>query len=325
MNPQHTRRDFLKWAALLPLSASCWQRFAIAAEAGESPPAPQPSSRFKLSVASYSFSKLLNAAAADDGKAFDLFRLLDFCATLDVDALESSGYFFPGYPKIPSDEYLNRFKRHAFDLGLGISGTGVKDSLTVADKAKRQQDVQLIKQWVEVAARIGAPVLRVFADTQLKGETWKTVAQGNTHDQVEGWIADDLRECAEYAGKFGIIIGIQNHGDFLRTGDDLVRLVKRVGSDWCGPIIDTGYFKSADMYADIARAGPHAVDWLFKQRPFGGPTPLDLDKLLRITRSTGFRGYVVLETLPAPNAPYDPLTEMPAFVRDVRTAIVETG
>ena len=275
-------------------------------------------------MASYSFSKLLNDAAANDGNGFDLFRLLDFCATLDVDGLEATGYFFPSYPKVPPDEYLNRFKRRAFDLGLGISGTGVRDSLTVADKAKRETDIQLIKNWVEVAARIGAPVLRVFADTQIKGQTWKTVAPGFTHSDVEEWIADDLRECAEYGKKFGVIIGIQNHGDFLRTGDDLTHLINRVGSDWCKPIIDTGYFKSADMYGEIAKAGPNAADWLIKQRPFGGTTPNDLNRLLTIIRSNNFRGYLVLEALPAPGAPYDPMTEMPAFVREVRRAIVDT-
>ena len=42
-----------------------------------------------------------------------------------------------------------------------------------------------------------------------------------------------------------MIIGVQNHGDFIKTADDLISLLKRIDSPWCGAIVDTGYFKAA--------------------------------------------------------------------------------
>ena len=167
----------------------------------------------------------------------------------------------------PTDKYIFDLKRHAFDLGLGISGTGVGNNFTTADKAARALDVQRIKNWAEVAGKLGAPVLRVFADTQMRDETWQTVSKGATRDQVEEWIADNIRECADYAGKFGVIIGVQNHGDFLRTADDLIHLINRINSPWCGAIVDTGYFKAPDPYAEMAKAAPYAVNWQVKQSP----------------------------------------------------------
>jgi sugar phosphate isomerase/epimerase len=125
--------------------------------------------------------------------------------------------------------------------------------------------VRHIKDWVEVAARLGAPVIRVFADTQMRSQTWETVAKGYTRDQVQEWIAAALRECADHGKKYGVRIGVQNHGDFLKTGRELLGLVKAVGSDWCGPIVDTGYFKTSDPYADIALVAPHALNWQIKQ------------------------------------------------------------
>ena len=88
----------------------------------------------------------------------------------------------------------------------------------MAEKEARAKDVQRIKNWVEVAAKLGAPVLRVFADTQMRAQTWETVSKGAKRDQVEEWIAADIRTCADHAAKFGVIIGVQNHGDFLKTG-----------------------------------------------------------------------------------------------------------
>ena len=159
-----------------------------------------------------------------------LLQLVDFCAQHGFEGIDPTGYFFPGYPDVPDDAYVNTLKRRAADAGLGISGTGVRNNFTTADKAVRAAAVQHIKQWVEVAARLGAPVLRVFADTQMRAQTWETVSGGDTRSQVEAWIADNLRECAEHGKKFGVIIGVQNHGDFLKTSADHLSLIKRVDS-----------------------------------------------------------------------------------------------
>jgi sugar phosphate isomerase/epimerase len=133
---------------------------------------------------------------------------------------------------------VDGLKKRAADLGLGISGTGVRNNFTTGDADVRKQGVQHIKEWVEVAARLGAPVIRVFADTQMRAQTWETVSNGATRTQVQDWIAAALRECADHAAKFKVKIGVQNHGDFLRTGQDLLTLVKVVGSPWCGPIVE---------------------------------------------------------------------------------------
>src|SRR5207248_10912930 len=130
------------------------------------------------------------------------------------------------------------------------------------------------------------------------------------------WIAADLRECADQGKKFGVKIGVQNHGDFLQTGEQLLALIKAVGSDFCGPIVDTGYFKTPDPYLDIAQVAPHAVNWQIKQSPFGedSEVPTDLVKLVRIVRESGYRGYLPIETLSPKGKPYDPYVVVPEFL-----------
>jgi hypothetical protein len=53
----------------------------------------------------------------------NLDALLEFCSGTIIQAVDLTGYYFPGYPAVPSDEYIYHIKQKAFRLGLGISGT----------------------------------------------------------------------------------------------------------------------------------------------------------------------------------------------------------
>jgi sugar phosphate isomerase/epimerase len=325
MNPHSSRRDFFKKTSVLALCAAGTMP-QIPAMA-QTPIERVGGSALKVSLNAYSFSKLLNDFNKKRGPGISLMALLDFCAKNNFDGLDPTGYFFPSYPEVPADEYVNNFKRRAFELGIGISGTGVRNNFTTSDKTVRAAAVQHIKEWVEVAARLGAPVLRVFADTQMRAMTWHDVAKDATRDQVQQWIVEALVQCAEQGKKYGVIIGVQNHGDFLQTGDQLLALIKAVNSDWCGPIVDTGYFKSKDPYQDMAQVAPFAVNWQIKERPFGDESdaPTDLVKLVRIIRTSGYRGYLPIETLSPKNRVYDPFTVVPPFLKQLRDAIAQTA
>jgi sugar phosphate isomerase/epimerase len=325
MVDQQTRRHFLSMASILTFCATTGS-LRIPALAHD-PIARIGGAQLKVSLNAYSFSKLLNDFNKHRGPGVSLMQLLDFCAKNNFDGFDPTGYFFPSYPKPPSDEYVNTFKRRAFELGIGISGTGVRNNFTTSDKTVRDAAVTHIKEWVEVAARLGAPALRVFADTQMKDMTWQDVAKGSSRDEVQKWIAEALSECAEQGKKFGVIIGVQNHGDFLQTGDQLLSLIAAVNSDWCGVIVDTGYFKTKDPYQDMAQVAPYAVNWQIKQSPFGNESdvPTDMEKLMRIVRASGYRGYLPIETLSPKSKVYDPFTVVPAFLKQLREAIAKTA
>jgi sugar phosphate isomerase/epimerase len=335
MNSITCRRDFLKGAALLPLVVSGLGSGASSAFGAVEPVKRVGGSMLKISLNAYSFGKLLNDHALGRGTGMSLFQLAEFCAKHGFDAFDPTGYYFPGYekngPGVPPDKFIFELKHRAFDLGLGISGTGIGNNFTTADKTARANDVQRIKNWVEVAAKLGAPVLRVFADTQMRAQTWETVSNGATRIQVEEWIATDIRNCSDHAAKFGVIIGVQNHGDFLKTGDNLISLIKRIDSPWCGAIVDTGYFRAPDPYAEMAKAAPYAVNWQVKQSPFGvekeAEAPTDLNKLIRIVRASGYRGYLPIEILSprGGNQSFDPFAAVPKYLAELREAIARTA
>ena len=283
-------------------------------------------SHLKTSLNAYSCVELLNANLKDPTKGVSLFQVCDFCAERDFDAVDLTGYFFPGYPGAPADEYVYRIKRYAFDLGLAISGTGVRNDFTAADKATRDEGVARIKTWIEVAAKLGAPVIRAFADSQPPFKDWQQASGRASRATVEGWVADGLRECAEHGKKFGVIVVVQNHGDFIATGVQHVSLLERVNHDYCAAMVDTGKYNTPDPYADIAMVAPYAATWQIKEltgTPADSPK-VDMLRLTKIIRASGYRGYVPIETLASGRKDYDAFEAASGMLDQLRDAISAT-
>lgn len=239
----------------------------------------------KASLNAYSFNSPLS-----NGN-MTISDLLDFCAATGFAGIDITGYYFKGYPQVPSDEYLFQIKRKAFRLGLEISGTGVRNDFTLADKTKREQEVVLVKKWIEVAAKIGAPVIRIFAGNQKN--------EGITNEQVTEWMLKDIQTCVDYGKQHGVIIGLQNHNDFIQTADQVIKIIETINSEWFGLILDTGSYRVLDPYEEIAKSIKYAVNWQIKENIFikGVEKETDLDKLIGLIKSSGYKGYLPIETL----------------------------
>lgn len=261
--------------------------------------------RFKISLNAYSFNEPLRS-----GKT-NLDAILEFCADQNFDAVDLTGYYFPGYPDIPGDEYVYHLKRKAHRLGLAISGTGIRNELADPDKSKRVIEVAFVKKWIEVAAKLGAPVIRIF--------TGKSLSPGHSWAETADWIIEDIRSCVAYGKQLGVIVAIQNHNDFIKTADEAIQLIDKVNSEWFGLVLDTGSFVTLEPYGEIKKAADYAVNWQVKEKlNYNGKTePMDLEKLFRIIHDSSYRGYLPIETL----SPGDPFVIVPVFLRQVRAAL----
>lgn len=274
-----------------------------------------PDTHIKLALNAYSFNDLLIGKGQPDNKpTLTLPALLDWCAVQNIEAIDVTGYYFPGYPGVPSDEYIYELKRKAFKLGIDISGTGIKNNFASPDPAVRKADVERAKQWIIVAEKLGAPVLRLFAGEIPKGYE-------NKWDEVAGWMIECYKECAVFGAQHGVIIGIQNHGDMLQTADQCIKVVKAVNSKWSGIILDTGNFKVKDPYTDIEAVIPYTTNWQVKESVFelGNPIKTDIPRLIKIIKKSGYRGYIPIETLAVKGVPYDPYKLVPALLKDLKT------
>lgn len=304
MNHFNSRRSFLKTMALLPVLPVTGFPGQLS-EKNEKPGNGQFSHEFKLSLNVYSFNNPLRE------EKIDLFDVLNFCAKYDFDAIDPTGYYFPGYPEPPEDEFINQFKRKAFLLGLDISGTGVRNDFASPDPEARKADIELIKKWIEAAAKLGSPNLRIFAGTNPH--------EGFSRDQVFEWMARDIRECCDYGKQHGVIIALQNHNDFLKTAADVDRIFEMVDSEWLGLNLDIGSYRQHDPYEEFSKNILRAVTWQIKENVWidGKETPTNFVKLFRIIKDAGYRGYLPLETL----GQGDSYEKVPVLLENVKSAL----
>ena len=239
-----------------------------------------------------------------------LYDLVDFCAEHGLDALDSTGYYFPGYPEVPNDEFIYGLKKKGFINGVDINGTGVRNDFALPDADSRKNDVQLVKNWIGVARKLGATVVRVFAG--------KKVPDGHTFERAAEWMIEDLKECAAYGREHGVIVGLQNHNEFIKTADEAIHIVNGVDSDWLGVILDVGSLRQDDPYEEIERLLPYAVSWQLKEKVWYGDKEVDVDvaRIKEIIDRVGYRGYVPIETL-GRGDPREKVARFAAHAREV--------
>lgn len=330
------RRDFLKATALAAATAAI-ARPAFAAGPIERSFGP----KMKLSLAAYSFRQSpgnpgglkTNPSAeelASAGMTLDGF--IDYCASLGLDGTELTGYYFPAHVQStpihrpPADlaaedpasrqaridaavEYLNGLKNRAFRLGLDISGTAIGNDFCVPEGPGWVGQINLCKDWIDRAAVMGAPVIRIFAGK---------VPEGESEDSAIKRCATAIDECLKYAARRGVFLALENHGGITATPAQMLKIIEAVKpSPWFGVNFDSGNFVTDDPYRDLALIAPYAVNAQIKVaiKPNGKKELADFARIVEILNAANYRGYLALEYEEEPEAAE---TEIPRHIEQLR-------
>ena len=235
----------------------------------------------KFSLAAYSYRDLLNVKQPQ----MSLFEFVDECGAFGLDGAELTSYYFP---EEVSDRFLRELKLHCFRKGIDISGTAIGNDFGFPAGAERDKQLASARRWIERAEILGAPVIRIFAGHPKPGVE---------EAEAERLMIAGMEESCAYAGEHGVTLALENHGGPTATADGLLKFVEAVKSPWFGVNLDTGNFHSDDVYGDLARVAPYAVNVQVKVSitEKGVKQPIDFRKLAGILRDAGYRGYVVLE------------------------------
>lgn len=256
-------------------------------------PAAAGKARLRTAICAYSFRDAL----AKKTMTYD--DLVTWAVNTGVDGLDLTVYWFPG----TGDDFLIPLRRLAYRNGVEIYSISVRTNMCQPTPESRAKELADVKKWVDVASRLGAGHIRVFGGTVPKGET---------EDHAADWVVDVLSQGAEYAGKHGVILGLENHGGITAKARRIVDIVKRVNSPNVGVNLDTGNFDE-DAYEQIAQILPYSVNVQFKteiRTAKGKHEPSDWDRLTRMLAESGYRGYMALEY----EAKDDPAKSMPALL-----------
>jgi sugar phosphate isomerase/epimerase len=291
------RRKFLQTSSLACLAGATAPSALSAGVEKESGQGMQPS----ICLNAYSFNQPLR-----DGEMSleDMFR---FAAETGFEGVDLTAYYIPGYPEVPPDEVLFGIKKMAFRYGLNVVGTGVRNDFALTDAAAREKEIQLVKDWVTAAVKLGATSVRVFSG--------RTAAEGHPREEVKSWIIAAMQECADFAGENGVMIAYQNHDDYIVTTRDILDVLDGVDSEWFGLMLDIGSLPVPDPYPEIETLIPWAITWQIKSHLKTGNStePTDFARLMKIVKKHDYRGYFPIEAL----GPGDPYQKVRSIYRNV--------
>lgn len=299
------RRQFLKVACAGGLTLG-FGRLPEGLAAG--PVQRNGKAHLKLSLAAYSYRDFLT-------KKENPMHLDDFirlCADFNLDGTELTSYYFP---KDFGEEYLIHLKQLTFRLGLDISGTAIANDFCLPPGPQRDKSLAHTRTWIDYAALMGAPVIRIFAGN---------VPQGDSEAAAIERCAAGINESLTYAARKGVCLALENHGGITATPEQMLKIIAGVKeSPWFGVNFDGGNFRGADPYSELARIAPYAINAQLKVDlyPGGKHVDTDLERVVRILTDAGYRGYIVLEY----EGKEDPRTAVPRHIETLRKIVRAAG
>jgi L-ribulose-5-phosphate 3-epimerase len=290
------RRGWLTAAAAWPLVGGVAGSVAAAPAAGKK-------ARLRTAICAYSFR---NELGAKDGKKMSYNDLVDLAVDLDVDGLDLTVYWFPS----TSDDFLVPLRNYAFANGVEIPSISVRTNCCQPTAELRAKETQAIKDWVDVAVKLGAGHIRVFGGT---------VPKTSTEDEAAGWVVEVLKNAGTYAAKHGVVLGLENHGGITERADRILDILKRVDLPSVRVNLDMGNF-NRDAYKQLEQIAPYAANVQVKvelRDESGKQVPADWERIIRMLKAAGFRGYLSLEY----EAKAPATVEVPRLTRELNAVV----
>lgn len=293
--PVANRRELLKAGVAVGLAAGLTSTSGEYAAAIE-PPQRVGGAKMKVGCCAYSYRKYLQ----DKTAPMPLKKFLEICATMNMDGVELTAYYFPN--PLSSAE-LNALTRHAYLLGLEVTGSAVGNTFTLPTGEERNKQIAYVKQWIEYTADMGGRSLRIFAGSLPKGVE---------ATEARKWVVECVQECLPLAEKKGVIMAMENHHGVVPDANTVFQILDAIKSDWFGFKWDSGNFQTPDPFVDLTRLAKYAVTTHIKTEmsPGGKKQEADLSRFVKILREASYRGYLLLEY----EAAEDPMTAVPKTI-----------
>lgn len=240
----------------------------------------------------------------------DLRGFLHFCAEQGIegiDLLDSRAY--PWLWKEGACE-LDQVARWAADDGLSIAAYACGNNFAkTSDEAFREQ-VDLVRNALDEAARCGAPLLRIFGGYhhQTGGDPEMGLARGFER------IIEGITAVLPHAERSGVVLALENHGRLPGHSWEIEQLIAHFNSPWLKVTFDPANFiaNNMDEVEDPLRAyerlkkhvvhvhvkdfGPAKIDLTRRVEPcLNGTGLVPMRQFLRELLSDGYTGFCSLE------------------------------
>jgi sugar phosphate isomerase/epimerase len=255
-----------------------------------------PNSWFEISLAEWSLNKRLF-----DNKITNLDFPSISKKQFGISVVEYVNQFFKD--KAEDTNYLNDLLQRCKDNGVKnhlimIDGEG---GLAEPDAKERNKAVENHYKWVHAAKHLGCATIRV-----------NSFGHGSRED-VKKASVEGLSKLGEYAAKENINVIVENHGGYSSDGQWMSSIMREVNMKNVGMLPDFGNFciksengytwgnnciEEYDKYKGVAEFMPFAKGVSAKTMKFdanGNCVETDYDRMMKIVKESGFRGYIGIE------------------------------
>ncbi len=221
-----------------------------------------------------------------------------------------------GYDLTRDPGLVQAIRQKAEQVGIDISNYTVRANFITEDEASLEQEIERVKQEVDIANELGVQLMRHDVASRPSGE--RSIVQ--FHKDLP-MLAEACRQIADYASKFGITTSVENHGYYMQASERIQSLIDAVGRPNFKMTLDTGNFMCVDETAvhgvsnNIGLASMvHLKDFYLRSRhrdpgqgwfktaggnylrgSIVGQGDIDIWEVLRIIKDSGYDGYISIE------------------------------
>lgn len=199
-------------------------------------------------------------------------------------------------------------RRKVADAGLAVSCLALGARLAKPSAEERAAQVERIARYAELAADLGAPMMRVFGGP---------VPEGHTVAGLRDAAAEALGQAAARAAEYGVAPCLETH-DHFNDPADVAYVVSQAGHPNVGVVWHANHhlrlgIPVADAYRTLRpwvrhchiSEGPKPGD----ERPANGPLPLgsgddNVREVVRVLQADGFAGVLSWEWINGKQANY---------------------
>ena len=206
--------------------------------------------RLRLGLAGYSMRDHLRKLAP----AMTLDGFIEKAAEWEVDAVELTSYYFP-------TDFTPGLRGRAQAPLPPARARRVDDAhpqhLHLPRGPEREKEIAHVKRWLDVAADLGSPAIRIFAGDAQKDSRRR---------RPGGTASSAIEACAEHAASRGVFLALENHGGVVAEPEGLLEIVRAVQSEWFGVNLDTGTSTASIRTPTSRGVVPYAVTAQVKSR-----------------------------------------------------------
>jgi len=214
------------------------------------------------------------------GPALPVEEVIERARRFGYDGIEIDGKRPHGNPSDLSRSRCRELRDRAHDAGIDIYAVAANNDFSSPIPEYRESQLLYMRELIRMTADLGAPVLRVFAawpGVTMRGETatylkarqiWRDTHLESSPEEIWNRCVEGLMESARWADEHGVTLALQNHPPVTNTPDDMLRMIRDVGSPHVKACLDAPLAAKQGITSMLETA--HAVRGLQVLSHFGG-------------------------------------------------------